>query len=517
MERNQTQFVRNENGTYNLYCVVAAKAVASMFTKNNDDFIIHYTNLNTRKPDDSPDEFETKALEALHDDPELEAYYELTTDENGNEVFRYIEPLYIQDSCLECHGQPKGELDVMGYPKEGQQLGDIAGAASIIMPAKTYAQNAQANVRNGALVFSLILICGLVVIFWSISHLVTSPVHKLEIAATQVKNHTFKVDLTNVGYRDEIKDLATSFTEMAQQLESLYEGLESEVELRTAQIKESNLILEEQQHRLEEMNIRLQKDNRLKSDFLAMVSHEIRTPLTSILAFADIWERTNTPRNEDEEKIMKEMRSSSQVLLSMVNNMLGMARVEAGKLELNLGSLDVADLLYDIKGNLSFLAEKKKLTFTVSSQRDIPVVISDGEKLRRILENLISNAIKFTDEGGTVAVEVSYDTNNEQLKFVVRDNGCGISDEGLPLIFDRFTRGSSKSNQGGSGLGLALVKEYVELLSGSIEVSSAAGKGSAFTVHTFAKVVDEEDFLRAGKADRENDLNEGDSHENSFS
>ncbi|MDR1184888.1 MAG: DUF3365 domain-containing protein, partial [Coriobacteriales bacterium] len=320
MEINQGQFVRHADGTYNLYCVVAAKAVSRIFTTNNaDDYIIHYTNLTTRKPDDAPDAFEIRALEALYAEPELESYYSLETNEDGSQVFRYVEPLYITDSCLECHGSPKGETDMMGYPREGLEMGDIAGAASIIMPADTYVRNIQNSLIQESLLFVVLILAGLAVIFFSIAKLVTSPMKRLEGAAQQIERHDFGVSLDDIGDRDEMQDLATHFHSMAEQLQHLYDELEAEVDTRTLQLEQTNHILEEQRRELEAVNIQLEEDNRYKSDFLAIMSHEIRTPLTSILAFSDIWARSNAPRNAEEESIMKEMRLNSQILLAMVN------------------------------------------------------------------------------------------------------------------------------------------------------------------------------------------------------
>jgi signal transduction histidine kinase len=406
MEINQGQFIRHKDGTYNLYCVVAAKAVSRIFTTNNtDDFIIHYTNLTTRKPDDAPDDFETQALNALHADPRLNAYYSLEVDADGARVFRFVEPLYITDSCLECHGDPKGEVDVMGYPKEGLKEGDIAGAVSIIMPADTYLSNINSSLLQENLLFVVLILAGLAVIFFSIAKLVT-----------------------------------------------------------------------EQRRELESINIRLVEDNRYKSDFLTIMSHEIRTPLTSILAFADIWARTNKPRNAEEESIMKEMRVNSQILLAMINNILEMARVEAGRSELTLEPVEIPDLLAAVRDSMGFLAEKKRVRIGVDIARSMPVVFIDAEKVRRILENLISNAIKFVGEQGAVEVITWYIYETKQLVLVVRDNGCGIKEEDRPFIFDRFVQGqghSSIHHSGGSGLGLAVVKELAELHGGSVELDEA--------------------------------------------
>ncbi len=484
MEINQTQFVKKEDGTYSLYCVVAAKVVAKLFTSKSDGVVVHYTNLHTRKDDDTPDEFEVKALEALHADPELDAYYELTTQDDGSQAFRYVEPLYITDSCLECHGGPEGELDAMGYPKEGLNKGDIAGAASIIMPADTYIENIRTNLFQETILFLLLILCGLGVIFWGISKLVTRPVRQLEDAAGSLEEGSFDVQLDAAAVPDEITDLGWRFESMAVQLKSVYEGLESEVEARSAQIIKSNEVLERQRGELEAMNEMLQKDNRLKSDFLAMMSHELRTPLTSILAFADIWSNTNAPRNEDEERIMEEMKLNSQVLLSMVNNMLDLARMEASTPELLLEPVDVADVLNAVKGSMRFLAEKKNIQVSVEVDRCVPVVMADQEKLRRIVENLVSNAIKYAHLGGNVKVSATYSCEGKTLTMAISDDGCGISKADQSTIFERFVRGSAQKRAGasGSGLGLALVSELVDLFGGTIEVTSTVGQGSVFVV-----------------------------------
>lgn len=486
MEVNQGQFIRNDDGTYNVYCVVAAKVVAQKFTNNSGGIIVHYTNIKTRKSIDAPDEYELNALYALRDNPTLDAYYDLVDFEEGK-AFRYVEPLRMTESCLECHGEPEGEIDVMGYPKEGRVEGDLAGAVSIIIPADTYLAGAQESAARETLVFFIFLACCLIVAFFGVSYLVIKPLGKLGAISEKLGRHEFDVDLKGIGQRDEVEDLAQRFDSMAKELKTLYEHLESEVEVRTSQVIESNKELERQRVELENMNRILQQDNLLKEDFLSKVSHEIRTPLTSILAFVDIWEQTNVPRNINEEKIMSEMKFSSQILLSMVNNMLDLTRVEVGHTELSMGPVDVADLLGMAKDGVTFLAEKKNAEVTVSVDKRVPVVASDGEKLRRIVENLVSNAVKFIDSGGHVALRSTYDEQTNELTLIVSDDGCGIVQEDIPYIFNRFTKGSNSADAlnrcyGSSGLGLALVKNLTELLKGTVTVESHVGKGSTFTV-----------------------------------
>jgi signal transduction histidine kinase len=226
------------------------------------------------------------------------------------------------------------------------------------------------------------------------------------------------------------------------------------------------------------------------------MSHEIRTPLTSILAFADIWTRSNAPRDKDEEKIMKEMQGNSQILLAMVNNILEMAKIEAGRQDVVLEPIDIADLMNAVKGSTGFLAEKKNVTLKTTIKRDVPVVFIDSEKVRRILENLISNAIKFVDEQGIVEVDISYDSAKEHLILAVADDGCGIKEEDVAFIFDRFvqSRDSLTYQHGGSGLGLAVVKELAEMHGGTVEVETTFGQGSTFTVTIAAKATNMEEF-----------------------
>ena len=147
------------------------------------------------------------------------------------------------------------------------------------------------------------------------------------------------------------------------------------------------------------------------------------------------------------------------------------------------------------RDGVTFLAEKKRATVSVSVGKDVPVVLSDAEKLRRIVENLVSNAVKFVDAGGRVRLEGSYDFAARELLLAVSDDGCGIAPEDLPHVFDRFARGNPPAGvvdrcYGSSGLGLALVKNLVELLGGGVSVESRVGEGSVFTVTVPAEPLD---------------------------
>jgi signal transduction histidine kinase len=189
-------------------------------------------------------------------------------------------------------------------------------------------------------------------------------------------------------------------------------------------------------------------------------------------------------KDEEEYAAVREIQANGHILLNMVDNILEMARVEAGRVELTLETVDLVDLISTIERSLIFLAERRDITFTTVVDTDVPLINADWEKLRRIIVNLISNAIKFTKKGGQVNVHVSLSGKEDKVIIAVSDTGVGISEENLKYIFERFTQSdkSSMKRYSGSGLGLAVVKELVEIQGGAIEVTSVHKQGSTFTV-----------------------------------
>lgn len=484
MDMNQARIDTDSDGTYNfkgLYCAIAGKSIAKILERDTN-YIIQYTNLEPRKKASMSDEYESDAIRMFKEGTANEKYGIETYEDQ--EVFRYVSPIYLKESCLDCHGDPKGELDATGYPKEGMEVGDLIGVTSIIMPIDIYMSGIQDNVTHQIGYFSFIVIMVILILYFAITRMITHPLTEVESAVDQIEGGNFEVDLDGIKGNGEIKDLAIKFDSMAKQLRTLYNNLEGQVEMRTAQLESANEMLEEQRSQLAQVNEELQAENQYKSDFLAIMSHELRTPLTSIIAFTEIWQNANTERSEDETAAVKEVKENGQLLLQMVNNILEMARVEAGRTDLIMEPFDMMDLIGLVERSIGFLADQRHIALTTLVHPDVPIITADWEKIRRIVENLTSNAIKFTRKGGSVHIEVSYDERNERLAIAVTDTGIGIKEEDLPLIFERFTQSdkSSYRRYGGSGLGLAVVKELVEMHEGSIEVESTYKQGSTFTV-----------------------------------
>jgi signal transduction histidine kinase len=197
-----------------------------------------------------------------------------------------------------------------------------------------------------------------------------------------------------------------------------------------------------------------------------------------------MWEAEATNRDKKEHEAIREIKENGQLLLQVVNNILEAARLEAGRQELSLEEVDIFDLYSAVQDSVGFIAEKRNLSFSTRVDSSVPIFMGDWGKLRRILENLAGNAIKFTARGGSVCVKAIYDAANATLIMQVCDTGIGIKEEDLPFIFDRFIQNdfSSYRRYSGSGLGLAVVKDLVAMLGGTIEVQSTYHKGSVFTV-----------------------------------
>jgi len=485
MAINQDLINYDDNGEYNfkgLHCSLVGKSIGKLFGKKTG-YLINYTNFNPRNKADRPDEFETRALNAFKENRDLKEFSCLTTY-GDKQVFRYVVPMRIDESCLECHGEPKGEPDVLGFPREGWRVGELGGALSIIMPIDIYLANAGANVISQVSFFSVLTLFFVLLVYFATSKLVTKPLNKFKNSVEQIKKGNLKIDLEDIDAVGEIRDLAIDFEEMAKELQDLYYGLESEVELRTRDLAEANSILEDQRIELEEINVRLIKDNQYKSDFLAIMSHELRTPLTSIIAFAELLEKTTTSKKCKDEKVVQEIKNNSKILLGMINNILELAKLEAGKMDLYFELLDLVDVINAVENVVTPLADKKQITLITDVDLNVPLILGDQEALRRVVENLVSNAIKFTPEKGKVEVKVTCNPEQNEVIISVEDNGIGISEEDKPLIFEKFVQSDTSvyRKYSGSGLGLAVAKELVELHGGWIKVKSEIDKGSIFVV-----------------------------------
>ena len=240
--------------------------------------------------------------------------------------------------------------------------------------------------------------------------------------------------------------------------------------------------------RQQKIKANIQKDkaelaNKAKSNFLANMSHELRTPLNAILGFTRLMKNnTNIPEKELEN--LKIIDRSGEHLLSLINNVLDIAKIESGETIKNEISFGLENIIYNITQIMHQQADVKNLQLKIDYQENLPSYVkTDKQKLEQILINLIGNAIKFTDKGViTLYLKKEFCNEQEFLFFEVEDSGCGIENKDIVEIFKPFIQGSNVSGQTGTGLGLTISKQYAELLGGTISVESKIGIGSKFLV-----------------------------------
>lgn len=300
----------------------------------------------------------------------------------------------------------------------------------------------------------LIALIVLIIIFY-LSYRISKPLSELRKAAQSVAEGDLDQEV-NIRTNDEIEDLAEDFNIMVDKL-------------RTFKLD------------LEDANKELEEANRLKSEFLANMSHELRTPLNSIIGFAEILsDQLFGKLNERQQKYTRNIHSSGQHLLHLINDILDLSKIDAGRLELNRQVFPVEERLNDILATLKPLASKKNLKTSISVDAALKTISADEAKFKQIMFNLLSNAIKFTPDNGSIAISARPD--NDMALISVADTGIGIDKKDYERVFGQFQQlnGSASREYEGTGLGLALTKKLIELHGGTIWLKSKINRGTTF-------------------------------------
>ncbi len=253
---------------------------------------------------------------------------------------------------------------------------------------------------------------------------------------------------------------------------------------------------------LRKKNKDLEQANKIKSDFLAIMSHELRTPLTAVIGFSELlMEEVMGELNSEQKEYLKEVVNNSDHLLHLINSILDLSKVESGKMALAIEAFDFTKLAKEVKASLQPLLKKKGLKLELFIPEELPLIKADERKIKQILLNLISNSIKFTQEGGKISIQIVYspytkgqwlypktldqeDLIDGYFKILVEDTGIGIREKDLEKIFEPFSQVDSSYTRKyqGTGLGLALTKQFVEMHGGIIWAESELQHGSRFTV-----------------------------------
>lgn len=433
------------------------------------------------------DQFERSAARRFDADKKLgffaRAYEAPDTSDIG---YWYAQPLRATADCIQCHSGNGAtrrvvaalvidDSDNTAHPTSAPTTSAAAtliGIVSVDIPSQI--SNRQ-QLLNRVFILTAGLIAGTlaIVIFYLVTtRLILQPVRVLQETAEKVSEGDLNIR-SDINTGDEFQVLSETFNTMLANLKNSADQLRAvnkSLDLRLGQLAESNVALYE--------------SNRLKSEFLANVSHELRTPLNSILGFAELLKEVT--RSDNDAKVTRyitNINTAGHNLLDLINDLLDLAKIEAGRMEVRSEPLSLADLFEALTSVLKPLTEAKNLTILPTVAADVPIIETDPAKLQQILYNFMSNAIKFSPVGQTITLAAQFESA-ERIRISVTDNGPGIDQEKHHIIFEKFRQidGSVTRQHSGTGLGLAISKELSTLLGGSIGLQSVAGAGATFYV-----------------------------------
>ncbi len=424
------------------------------------------------------DEFFSKAVQLFQTRPKTLELFEPAIDAQGQTYYRYARAIR------------KSDLDsIRGGTEAGfsPTVGSSALSDPLEMVLLIHLRDDDAPKERALNVIYLVtagLVSGLLAIgaFWFITtRIILSPVRLLHGYAAKVSEGDMNIR-SDINTGDEFQNLSDMFNTMLENLKNNQD-----------QLRSINKSLDLKLGELAESNVALYEANKIKGEFLANVSHELRTPLNSIIGFAEVLGEAlsgrDDPKDEKRRRYAANIITSSRRLLDLINDLLDLAKIEAGKMELRPGPVSISDTLEGLLNLMRPLAEQREITIRHKVQPDLPKVVTDAGKLQQILFNFLANAVKFTPPTGEVNVEAALvePKNGKKpthVRISVKDTGPGIPLEDQDRVFDKFVQldpGVTKEH-GGTGLGLTISMELAQLLQGQIDLDSVPGKGATFSL-----------------------------------
>lgn len=438
---------------------------------------------------ESPDaigRFERRAFRNFIDHPSMPYYARNYDGGDGRERYRFARPLYADQTCVQCHAS-KATDGVTTAATTGPTTAMAVSAARPSRLLGVVSVDIESQIETSQLLLNrvFLLTAGLlagtlaIVVFYLITtRLILQPVRVLQETAEKVAEGNLNIR-SDISTGDEFQQLSETFNTMLANLK------ESEDQLRAI-----NQSLDLKLNQMAESNVALYESNRLKSEFLANVSHELRTPLNSILGFAELL-RDNSGVQADAKSVryIQNILSSGRNLLDLINDLLDLAKIEAGRMEVRSEPLSLPDLFEGLASILKPLTEQKDLTLDLSVDTDVPILHTDPAKLQQVLYNFLSNAIKFSPPGGRISLSAERESATS-VRISVADQGPGIEPAKQAVIFEKFRQldGSVTRQHSGTGLGLSISKELTSLLGGSIGVASTPGRGATFFINLPLKI-----------------------------
>ncbi len=389
-------------------------------------------------------------------------------------VYSYYGAVLARQTCIECHSDPHLFPEIIGQPD--RRVGDLLGVAHITFPLEVANRDIA---QNNAILIAMAIVTAFMAMLAAyaiVRYVIVKPVLHLKEVSDSIA-HGDLDQRADIRTGDEFEELSHAFNRMLRHLLTLQDEL-----------RQVNTNLDGKVDELAQANLSLHEMNKLKSEFLATMSHELRTPLNSILGFSELLAGAENI-DDRQRRYLKNIETSGHSLLSLIDDILQLAKIEAGKMDLHLQRFSLEELMDRSVASIRPLAERRNIELKWEPDPDVPIVRQDAGKLQQILYNLLSNAVKFTPEGGRILVR-AVRHGDDQVDLIVADNGIGIPLEDQATIFEKFRQGRTVPGEAdaltreyeGTGLGLSIVKELTRLLGGEVLLESEFGKGSTFTV-----------------------------------
>jgi signal transduction histidine kinase len=440
-------------------------------------------NPNSLKPEKHPESAIDKQYVAEFNklaergEQQADDFREYANPETGE--YYYYRPYWaLNNDCIGCHQAVSGQSIAPEAPIGARALrkGDLLGVIKVIVPP---GETQSAINKNRAILLATAIITvflAMIAAYVIVRYVIVKPLKHLRDVSDEVSRGNIQAR-AEIQTADEFEDLAKAFNKMLRHLTDIQEEL-----------RHANVNLDGKVDELAQLNMRLYEMNRMKSDFLATMSHELRTPLNSIIGFSDVLGSIKS-LDDKQKRYVQNIQKSGRNLLEMINDILDLAKIESGKMEVRLSEFRIEDLISVQCDMARPLAERKNIDVDCDVEPGLPEMFQDQGKVQQILNNLLSNAIKFTPEGGRIVIGARRGPHGDLLMSVA-DTGVGIAEADQTAIFEKFRQGTAVLSGGdamtrehsGTGLGLSIVKELCKLLGGEVYLQSHLGKGSTFTV-----------------------------------
>ena len=413
---------------------------------------------------------------------------QVVTNKNGEEIYQYYQAIRAKESCIQsCHKiiAVENNADIAE--------GDLMAVMQISFPnrkAKELIRWSWSWLMGASIITAFLALLSFYLV---IRYLILRPLQHLQDVSDTISHGGDMTQRAEIHTGDEFESLAVAFNRMLRHLMTIQDKLKS-----------TNTDLDLKVDQLAQMNVQLYETNRVKSDFMATMSHELRTPLNSILGFSDVLGSISTLDGK-QRRYVENINKSGRILLTMINDVLDLAKMESGQGQVRLAEFPIYRLIVAQADMSRPLADRKNIDIEILTESDLPELRQDESRIQQVISNLLSNAIKFTPEGGRVTIDASqqllqrpdralHDSTGTigpaELVLRVSDTGVGISDDDQAIIFEKFRQGETAMpgrdamtrEHSGTGLGLSIVREICRLLGGEITVESQLGTGSTFTV-----------------------------------